>query len=133
MARAKKDGRKVNYYIDSTLLDRFDKYCEEKGQTKTTALERILEEALDHYDKEKASKQGGMTREDYLKKNKAKLKREGFEFDEETGDLIYIEPIEYLEPNARSKRNKKTPTNFRETGVIEEYGFFGGGEQSDKE
>ena len=53
MARAKKDGKKVNYYLDSEILRRFDEYCEYKGQSKTLALERILKAHLDEFEKEK--------------------------------------------------------------------------------
>ena len=53
MARAKKDGKKVNFYIDSEILRRFDEYCEYKGQSKTLALERILKAHLDEFDKER--------------------------------------------------------------------------------
>ncbi len=122
MARPRKDGKKVSFFLNAEIVERFKNYCDDKGQTQTLALERILEDVLTHYEKEK-----------YIKANKAKLKRQGFEYDEATGDLIYIEPIEYLqpkEPKEKPKRKKKTPTNFKETGLIEEYGFFGGGEQN---
>ncbi len=42
MARAKKNGKYVNYYIDATVVERLEQYCEETGLTKTMALERIL-------------------------------------------------------------------------------------------
>lgn len=42
MARAKKDGRFVNFYLDRELCEKLTAYAEEKGQTVTTALERIL-------------------------------------------------------------------------------------------
>ena len=44
MAREKKDGRFINYYIKREVYEELKKYAEEKGQTMTTALERILEE-----------------------------------------------------------------------------------------
>lgn len=56
MPRAKKDGRVINYKIDRLLYERFAAYCEEKGQTATLALERILKEYLDKYDKSKNKK-----------------------------------------------------------------------------
>lgn len=43
MAREKKDGRYINYYIDRKIYDKLDAYAKEKGQTATMALERILE------------------------------------------------------------------------------------------
>lgn len=42
MARAKKDGRHINYYIERELFEKLQAYAEEKGQTGTMALERIL-------------------------------------------------------------------------------------------
>ncbi len=33
-------------------MDRFNSYCEEVGQTKTLAFERIVTDYLDRYDKE---------------------------------------------------------------------------------
>ena len=42
MPRQKKDGRHINYYIDRKVFERLETYAQEKGQTITTALERIL-------------------------------------------------------------------------------------------
>lgn len=56
MPRAKKDGRVINYKIDRLLYERFAAYCEEKGQTATLALERILKKYLDKYDESKNKK-----------------------------------------------------------------------------
>lgn len=42
MAQKKKDGVRVNFYMDRELSEKLDDYAEEMGQTKTTALERIL-------------------------------------------------------------------------------------------
>ena len=53
MPRMKKDGQHLNLYLDRELMERFRIYCEEKGQTMTTALERILKKRLDDYDSEK--------------------------------------------------------------------------------
>ena len=50
MAREKKDGRFINYYIDRELYERLLKYAKDKGQTVTMALERILKEFLDKQD-----------------------------------------------------------------------------------
>ena len=49
MARAKKDGRYVNYDIEREIYEKLEKYCEEVGQTKTVAIERILTKYLDNY------------------------------------------------------------------------------------
>ena len=42
MAQKKKDGVRVNFYTNRELSEKLDDYAEEMGQTKTTALERIL-------------------------------------------------------------------------------------------
>ena len=42
MSRPKKDGININYYIDRKLVEKLRDYAEEKGQTMTMALERIL-------------------------------------------------------------------------------------------
>jgi hypothetical protein len=44
MARPRKDGTYINYYIDRELVEKHRDYAEEKGQTMTMALERILED-----------------------------------------------------------------------------------------
>ena len=46
MSRPKKDGMYINYYVDRELVEKLRKYAEEKGQTMTTALERILKDFL---------------------------------------------------------------------------------------
>lgn len=51
MARQKKDGRSVNFYIDRVLIERVEKHAEEKGQTLTKAVERLLMQALEKQDK----------------------------------------------------------------------------------
>ena len=50
MPRAKKDGQHINCYIDRTLCERLKAYADEKGQTMTTALERILKQ---HFEEDK--------------------------------------------------------------------------------
>lgn len=47
MAKPKKDGHYINCYLDRTLFNRLSYYADEKGQTKTMAIERILKEYLD--------------------------------------------------------------------------------------
>lgn len=54
MARPKKDGSYINYYIDRELVEKLRIYAEEKGQTMTTALERMIRDFL--------------TKEGYIKK-----------------------------------------------------------------
>ena len=49
MPRAKKDGQHINCYIDRILCERLKAYADEKGQTMTTALERILKQ---HFEEE---------------------------------------------------------------------------------
>ena len=43
MARAKKDGKKICYYVDRELVEKLEEYAKSLGQTNTMALERILE------------------------------------------------------------------------------------------
>ena len=47
MARPKKDGRYINYYIDRKIYERLKHYADDKGQTMTVAIERILKAYLD--------------------------------------------------------------------------------------
>lgn len=56
MARPKKDGVFINYYIQKDIKNRLDKYCDEVGQTNTTAIERILKQFLDKYDAKQKNK-----------------------------------------------------------------------------
>ena len=58
MARPKKDGRHINYYIDRMIFERLEEYADEKGQTMTTALERILKQFFDKADEEKRQSDG---------------------------------------------------------------------------
>ena len=47
MARQKKDGRSVNFYLDRTIMKKVETYADENGHTLTKAVERLLEKALD--------------------------------------------------------------------------------------
>ncbi len=47
MARAKKDGEKISFYVDRQVMKDLRAYAEEKGQTVTMAMERILRAFLD--------------------------------------------------------------------------------------
>lgn len=49
MARAKKDGRYINYYVEKEVVDKLDQYCDETGLTKTVAIERILGKYFEEY------------------------------------------------------------------------------------
>lgn len=53
MSRVKKDGVYINYYIRKDIKERLDSYCSEVGQTNTMAIERILQQFLDDYEKNK--------------------------------------------------------------------------------
>ena len=44
MARKKKDGEHINLYVDRGVVQKLREYADEKGQTVTMALERILTE-----------------------------------------------------------------------------------------
>lgn len=44
--RAKKDGVNINYFIRRDIKEKLAAYCEEKGQTATMAIERILDDYL---------------------------------------------------------------------------------------
>ena len=58
MPRAKKDGQHINCYIDRTLCERLKAYADEKGQTMTMALERILKQYFEGENKEAINKDG---------------------------------------------------------------------------
>lgn len=47
MARPRKDGEKISLYLDKATVNRLREYAEEKGQTLTMAMERLLTKALD--------------------------------------------------------------------------------------
>ena len=49
MSREKKDGKRINFYMDRKVLKLLDQYCEDVGQTKTIATERILQHHLETY------------------------------------------------------------------------------------
>lgn len=49
MARQKKDGVNINYFIRRDVKEKLDSYCEDVGQTATMAIERILDDYLTKY------------------------------------------------------------------------------------
>lgn len=51
MPRAKKDGKCLNCIIERKIHERLEQYCETVGQTKTLAIERILKQFFDEYDR----------------------------------------------------------------------------------
>ena len=42
MPRPKKDGKTVSFYLDKELLDRFDRFCDDTGRSKTGAIEWMM-------------------------------------------------------------------------------------------
>ena len=56
MAQKKKDGIRVKFYMNRELSEKLDAYAEEMGQTKTTALERILNAFFKEQEKTEKSK-----------------------------------------------------------------------------
>lgn len=55
MARPKKDGAHVTIFMEKSLFERLKAYAEEKGQTNTMAIERLLTRALDEEAAEKTA------------------------------------------------------------------------------
>lgn len=53
MPRPKKDYVLFNMRVDRAVMERFNEYCEEVGQTKTLAFERIVSVFLDRYEEDK--------------------------------------------------------------------------------
>ena len=53
MERPRKEGTHINVIIKQDLYEKFCAYAEEKGQTKSMALERLLEKALKEEKKDK--------------------------------------------------------------------------------
>lgn len=51
MARAKKDGVYINLRIERELREKLDAYADEKGQSLTVALERILKQFFEEQEK----------------------------------------------------------------------------------
>ncbi|WP_302364498.1 hypothetical protein [Pyramidobacter piscolens] len=51
MARQKKESVSLHMKVDAELMQRFNAYCDEVGQTKTMAFERIVASFLDKKEK----------------------------------------------------------------------------------
>lgn len=60
MSKPKKEYIPLHIKADAAVMRRFESYCNEVGQTKTLAMERILTAFLDEYD-EKRDKKNNMT------------------------------------------------------------------------
>ncbi len=46
MARQKKNGRPVSFYIDKGVMQKVEEYAELHGQTLTKAIERLVEKGF---------------------------------------------------------------------------------------
>lgn len=55
MARQKKDGRSVSFYLDRTLMEKVEEHAKENGQTLTMAVERLVQKGLEDTEKETVS------------------------------------------------------------------------------
>ena len=53
MPRVKQESKRLNVYIEASLVDIFCDYCQERGLTKSAAAERIIRDYLYRYFKEK--------------------------------------------------------------------------------
>lgn len=49
MKKQKKDGKSLNCILDRKVYDQLELYCNEVGQTKTLAVERILNQYFTDY------------------------------------------------------------------------------------
>ena len=62
MPKPKKEGRFLNVKLENQIYDRFEEYIEEVGQSKTTAIERILKGFLDQRDEQKKQAENSLTK-----------------------------------------------------------------------
>ena len=62
MPKHKKEGRFLNVKLENRIYDRFEEYIEEVGQSKTTAIERILKSFLDQRDEQKKQAENSLTK-----------------------------------------------------------------------
>ncbi len=52
MSRPKtKDTQQITIRMETSIMDRLNQFCEDAGQTKTTAIERALTMYMDDYDR----------------------------------------------------------------------------------
>ncbi len=47
MARPRKDGEKISLYLDRPMMEKVRAYADERGQTLTMAMERIIKAHLE--------------------------------------------------------------------------------------
>lgn len=55
MPRVNQEIKRLNVYIEASLVDSFCDYCQERGLTKSAAAERIIRDYLYRYFTEKKS------------------------------------------------------------------------------
>lgn len=67
MPRPKKDGRYLNLYLDRTLHEEFEQFCESLGQTKTVASERALRMYMDAIERKEEKNYSEIIKEAYKK------------------------------------------------------------------
>lgn len=67
MARQKKDGVNINYFIRRDVKEKLEAYCEDVGQTATMAIERILDDYLTRYMVDKGNASEDVNKTDALK------------------------------------------------------------------
>ncbi len=53
MPRAKRDAKSFTIKMDSKVYERLEQYCEDSGQSKTTAVERAVMAYIDEYENER--------------------------------------------------------------------------------
>lgn len=53
MPRKKKEGKITNFYLSIESLELLERYCEETGLPKTTAVERFIIKEVGEYEKTK--------------------------------------------------------------------------------
>ena len=51
MPRPRKDGERVSLFLNREMMERLRAFADERGQTLTTAMERIITAYLDEIDK----------------------------------------------------------------------------------
>ena len=49
MARDRKESKNLNFRLAKSVSDPLDRFCEETGMTKTTAVEKILSSYFEDY------------------------------------------------------------------------------------
>lgn len=51
--KSKKDGVRVNYYLEKQIIDALDEFCERTARTKTRVIEIALKEYLERHKDDK--------------------------------------------------------------------------------